>query len=78
MKTAISVRENLFERVDKFARKKKLSRSKVFSEAAEEYLARHEESDLAENLNEVYSKVDSSVDPVLFRMALMSVPRDEW
>lgn len=78
MKTAISVRDNLFERVDLFARKNNLSRSKVFSDAAEEYLKRQENDDLATNLNDVYSKEASSVDPVLFRMALMSIPREEW
>lgn len=78
MKTAISVRDNLFERVDQFARKKKLSRSKVFSDAAEEYLKRQEEDDLTANLCEVYSKEDSSVDPMMLRMAIMSIPREEW
>jgi metal-responsive CopG/Arc/MetJ family transcriptional regulator len=78
MKTAISVRDNLFERVDQFARKRNLSRSRVFSDAAEEYLKRQEEEDITANLNEVYSKEDSSVDPVMLRMALMSIPREEW
>lgn len=78
MKTAISVRDNLFERVDQFARKRNLSRSRVFSDAAEEYLKRQEEEDITANLNEVYSKEDSSVDPIMLRMALMSIPREEW
>lgn len=78
MKTAISVRDNLFERVEQFARKNRLSRSKVFSDAAEDYLRRQEDDSLAANLNEVYSKEDSSVDPVLLRMAIMSIPREEW
>lgn len=78
MKTAISVRDNLFERVDQFARKRNLSRSKVFCDAAEEYLKRQEDEDITANLNEVYSKEDSSVSPVMLRMALMSIPREEW
>ncbi len=78
MKTAISVRDNLFERIDAFARKRNLSRSRVFSDAAEEYLKRQEEEDITANLNAVYSKEDSSVDPIMLRMALMSIPREEW
>ena len=78
MKTAISVRDNLLERIDQFARKRNLSRSKVFSDAAEEYLKRQEEDDITANLNEVYSKEDSSVDPVMLRMALMSISREKW
>lgn len=78
MKTAISVRENLFRRAEDFARKKKISRSKLFADAVEEYLDKREISDLAANLNEVYTKEDSSVDPVIFKMALLSLPKEEW
>lgn len=78
MKTAISVREPLFQRAERFARREKISRSKLFSEAIEEYLDKRDADDLAANLYEVYSTEDSSVDPVLFKMALMSLPKEEW
>lgn len=78
MKTAISVRENLFKRAEQFARQKKISRSRLFSDAVEEYLDKRESADVTANLNSVYSKEDSSVDPVLFKMALLSLPKDEW
>ena len=78
MKTAISVNDNLFKRVDRFAKKRKTSRSQIFAEAAEEYLNREEADELLANLTEVYSKEDSSVDPVMFNMALLSLPKDEW
>jgi metal-responsive CopG/Arc/MetJ family transcriptional regulator len=78
MKTAISIRDNLFKRADRFARQKKISRSKLFSEAVEEYLDKRETDDITANLDKVYAKEDSSVDPVMFNMALMSLPKDEW
>ena len=78
MKTAISVHDNLFKRAEKFARKRKISRSRLFSEAVEEYLDRREPDDITANLDEVYSKESSAVDPVVFKMALMSLPKDEW
>lgn len=78
MKTAISVRDKLFQRVDRFAKRENISRSKLFSDAAEEYLDKREAGDITASLNEVYSKEDSSVDPVLLKMALMSLPKDEW
>lgn len=78
MKTAISVRDNLFQRVEKFSKEKKISRSQLFSEAVEEYLEKRENDDITANLNSVYSTEDSSVDPVLFKMALMSLPKEEW
>jgi metal-responsive CopG/Arc/MetJ family transcriptional regulator len=78
MKTAISVRDDLFKRAEKFSRHKKISRSRLFSEAVEEYLDRQEIGDITANLNEVYSKEDSTVDPVVLKMAVMSLPTDEW
>ena len=78
MKTAISVKNHLFERVDRFAKKKKITRSQVFADAAEEYLETREFNDIKANLNEIYSKEDSSVDPVMLRMSLLSLPREEW
>lgn len=55
-----------------------MSRSQLFSKAAEEYLDKREKEDITANLNEVYSNEDSSVDPVLFKMALLSLPKEEW
>lgn len=78
MKTAISVREPLFKRAEKFAKKQKVSRSRLFSDAVEEYMDRRETSDITANLNAVYAKEDSSVDPVLLKMALLSLPKEEW
>lgn len=78
MKTAISVQDTLFKRAEKFAKRERMSRSRLFSEAVEEYLDKHEAEDITANLNEVYSKVDSSVDPVIFKMALMSLPKEDW
>lgn len=78
MKTAISVRDNLFKRVEKFSKDKKMSRSQLFCAAVEEYIDKREDDDITKNLNAVYSKEDSSVDPVLFKMAIMSLPKEEW
>lgn len=78
MKTAISVPNEVFERIEKYAKKKKMSRSQFFSKAAVEYLDSREKEDITANLNEVYSKEDSSVNPVLFKIALLSLPKEEW
>lgn len=78
MKTAISVRDNLFKRAEKFARKNSISRSQLFSDAIEEYLDKREADEITANLNRVYSKEASSVDPIVFKMALMSLPKDKW
>ena len=78
MKTAISVQDNLFNRIETYVRKKKISRSQLFADAAREYLDKRESDDTTASLNEVYSTEDSTVDPVLFKMALSSLPKEEW
>ena len=79
MKTAISVKDNLFERIDRYASMKRISRSQLFCEAAEEYLdKRDDEEDVTASLNALYAVEDSSVDPVLMKMALMSLPKETW
>jgi predicted transcriptional regulator len=40
MKTAISIPDDLFEEVERFSRRLKVSRSRLFTDAAREYLAR--------------------------------------
>lgn len=68
MKTAVSVRDNLFERAEKFAKRKKMSRSQLFSDAIEEYLDTRENMDeesLIARINAVCAEVDTSVDPQL-------------
>jgi metal-responsive CopG/Arc/MetJ family transcriptional regulator len=78
MKTAISIKDTLFQRAENFARKSKMSRSQLFSEAVKEYLEKREKEEITKNLNEVYAEEDSSVDPTVLKMALLSLPEDEW
>lgn len=77
MKTAVSISDSLFDRAEKYAKKTKLSRSRLYSEALEDYLDRREKSRILDQINRVCEKVDTSVDPVLFKMSLLSLPKDE-
>lgn len=78
MKTAVSISDSLFERAEKFAKKTKLSRSRLYSNALEDYLDQREKGRIVDEINRVCEKVDTSVDPALFKMALLSLPKDEW
>lgn len=51
IKTAISLQESLVERMDKLARELKVSRSQLFSRAADEFLQRHESHALLDAIN---------------------------
>ncbi|HMO52067.1 MAG TPA: ribbon-helix-helix protein, CopG family [Kiritimatiellia bacterium] len=78
MKTAISVPDDVFARVDRFARRNKISRSAVFAAAAAEYVQHHQRKGVTERLNELYTKENSSLDPVLSKLQLTSLSSETW
>ena len=78
MKTAISVPDEVFLRVDRFARTRRLSRSAVFTAAAAEYVQKHRGDDITQRLNEIYAGEDSKLDPVLAKMQSMSLSKEVW
>ena len=57
IKTAISLRESLFEQVDALAQELDIPRSHVFVLAVEEFLQRYENRKLLEAIDEVYEDI---------------------
>jgi len=55
IKTAISLQESVFRKMDILAHKTHIPRSKLFEEAAVEFLKKKEEPNLLKKLNEVYA-----------------------
>jgi metal-responsive CopG/Arc/MetJ family transcriptional regulator len=55
-KTAVSLPQELFERIDQRALKMKLSRSRLITLAAEDYLRRLEDDEFTAKLNAVYDE----------------------
>ncbi|NUP88907.1 MAG: ChpI protein [Candidatus Sumerlaeia bacterium] len=78
MKTAISVPDAVLRRADQFARRRKMSRSALFTQAMEEFLARRERRRVAEQLERAHRDVDSSLDPVLDEMQRRTLFTEEW
>lgn len=78
MKTAISLPPEVFQLSEKLAKKLKVSRSAIFAMGVKKLGEEHYEDNVTANLNKVYEAEDSSVDPVLLKMALMSLPKDTW
>ena len=78
MKTAISVPSDVFQLSEKLAKKLKVSRSAIFAMGVKKLAEEHDEDEIIAQINRVCKKVDTSVDPVLFQMAMLSLPKDEW
>ena len=54
IKTAISLHEQLFKQAGAMARDLKLSRSRLFAVALEEFIHRHDSRELLDRVNEAY------------------------
>ena len=78
MKTAISLSDALFEEADQLAKIQGLSRSELYARAIEEYLDKHRRDAIKQALTDFYSKEDSSLDPVLLKMQVLSLNEDNW
>jgi metal-responsive CopG/Arc/MetJ family transcriptional regulator len=78
MKTAISVPDRLFSAADALARKLGMSRSRLYTTAVAEYLAKHQAAKVTERLNATYSAQPSQLDPALRRAQRRALARSEW
>ena len=78
MKTAVTIPDDILQRAAKLAKKRKISRSRLITEAVKSYLDEYDEEEIIAKINAVCTKVDTSVDPVMLKMAALSLPRDEW
>ena len=78
MKTAVSIPEDVFERAERLARRTKKSRSRLFSDAVREYVARHGTEEVTEAMNRVCEEVGESKDPFVSSAARRVLERSEW
>ena len=78
MKTAISVPDDVFQLSEKLARKLKVSRSKIFAMGVKRLAEEHDEGEITARLNEFYADEKAEIDPVIMKMAALSLPKDEW
>lgn len=78
MKTAVSIKDKVFQNAEKFAKKAKISRSQLYSDALEEYLAKRDEQALIDQINAVCEEVDTSLDPHWKKLQSRVLQKEEW
>lgn len=78
MKTAISIKDNVFQEAENFAKKAKISRSQLYTNALEEYLAKRNEQALIDRINAVCEEVDTSLDPAIRNYQSRAIKREKW
>jgi metal-responsive CopG/Arc/MetJ family transcriptional regulator len=78
MKTAVSIPDDVFEGAQRLARRTKRSRSRVFSDALREYLARHSPEEVTEAMNRACSEIGELEDPFVASATRRILERSEW
>ncbi len=78
MKTVISISDPLFTLAEQLTKRLKISRSELYARAIAEFIKVHQNELITERLNEIYAREDSSVDPVLWQMQVLALPKEEW
>jgi hypothetical protein len=77
MKTAISLPDPLFEAAERTATRLKLSRSELYARALEAYLRQDGAAAITSAVDRVLRGKPRRLDPVLARLQVASVGRDE-
>ncbi len=79
MKTAVSVPDDLFARVDRLARRSRRSRSEVYSAALREYLARHAPDEVTAALDATLALIGQpDTEAFSARAARRTLESSEW
>ncbi len=78
MKTAVSIPDDVFEGAERLARRKKKSRSQLFSDAVKEYVARHSPEDVTEAMDRVCAEVGCSADEFVSSATRRTLEQSEW
>jgi metal-responsive CopG/Arc/MetJ family transcriptional regulator len=78
MKTAVSIPDDVFEKVERLARRGKRSRSEVFSAALREYVARHSPDEVTDAINRVCGQIDDQRDEFVSEATRRILEKTEW
>ena len=78
MKTAMSIPDEVFEGAERLARRTKRSRSRLFSDALKEYLARHAPDEVTEAMNKACAEIGDAEDAFVSSAARRVLEQSEW
>lgn len=78
MKTAVSIPDVVFEKVERLARRAGRSRSEVFAAALAEYVARHAPDEVTEAMDRVCAAVGDQSDEFVIAAGRRVLERTEW
>jgi metal-responsive CopG/Arc/MetJ family transcriptional regulator len=78
MKVAISLPDPIFSAAEKLAQQLRVSRSQLYAQAIEEYLAKRQDTLVTERLNALYEVEQATVDPALSIAQSAAIGYETW
>jgi metal-responsive CopG/Arc/MetJ family transcriptional regulator len=78
MKTAVSIPDDVFEGAERMAKRTKKSRSRLFSDALKEYLARHAPEEITEAINKATAEIAEAKDEFVSSASRRVLEQAEW
>jgi predicted transcriptional regulator len=78
MKTAVSIPDEVFEKIERLARRAKRSRSEVFSAALKEYVARHAPDEVTDAINRACDEIGDQTDEFAAAASRRILEKTEW
>ncbi len=78
MKTAVSIPDEVFRDAERLARRAKKSRSRIFSEALKEYVARHAPDEVTDAMDRAVAMINETPDKFMTAAARRVLERTEW
>ncbi|HUF72357.1 MAG TPA: hypothetical protein VMR74_05600 [Gammaproteobacteria bacterium] len=78
MKAAVTLRGDVFEAAERQARRMRISRSELYTDALLEYLARHAPDELTEIASRVCDELGGSPEPFAAAAARRALERGMW
>ena len=78
MKTAISIPDEVYKVAERLARRSKKTRSRLFSDALREYVARHAPDEVTEAMNKACAATGQPEDPFVASATRRVLERIEW
>ena len=78
MKTAVSIPNELFDMAERLARHTRKSRSRLFSDALREYVARRSPDKITEAMDQAMTEIGNSTDPFVAAASRRRLEQSEW
>lgn len=78
MKTAVSIPDDVFKQAEELIRRTRESRSRLYSRAVAEYVARHSPDRVTEAMDHALADLDEPNDPFVTAASHRGLQRNSW